>query len=654
MRKTFSSIRILFLISVLSFVGGVNFVAQAQEVTLDFSKNTWGLPEGSNNKATEQATFTDTKTNYAITLTGSNGNGYYFNTSGYLMLGKSGATLTLPAFSFDVEKIEIEGQNNASKNVKQNFYVGDATVSTETTGAQGTNSYEIAADYQAAGNIYVLKVTSSNNTQITKINIYKKGSSAVTVATPTFSQEAGTFEEPFTLTLATTTEGATIHYTLDGTEPTAQSTTYTTGISISATTTVKAIAVDTEGNASKVATATYTYVKSVYDNLADLKAVAQSGTQYKVKLTNAIVTYVNGQNAYLEDGTAGILVYFKDHGLKEGNVLSGTATVTYTVYQGTNEFTAMSGYTVAEEAGTITATELTLKEILANMAKYESMRVKVVKAVAQDEQFGSDKDHRSATIKQGESEITLYNGYTSSGYDDYIQNAYIDVIGYPVEFVKSGTTLNQLKVWTDGITGYKETIKVTSAGYATHYSENAYILPEGLTAATITAGAESGKISINYNYEAASTVPALSPVLLKGAAATYKCTIVASTEAADANTLLHGSTTDVTTAIDGEATYYKLSYNNNGENLGFYWGADNGAAFTSKGGLCYLAIPTSLSQSQLTGFAFADMEKATGIDSLPAAEPAAPRAIYTLDGRRVQTMNAKGIYIVDGQKRIVK
>lgn len=653
MRKTFSSIRILLLLSVLSLLGGVNAAADTYTYTFTESKF----------KTSETAAQTVTLGDASWTLTALSYGGYDSNKDSetYKNKGQQFGSSKKTAGEITLSTESIEGTITSIKVNASTANSGKATFSVSVGGTQfgeAVTPTTTATDYtftgSASGKVEI-KINATAKAFYIKTIEIEYTASGVSVAPPTFSQESGTFEEPFTLTLATTTEGATIHYTLDGTEPTAQSTTYTTGITISATTTVKAIAVDAEGNASKVATATYTYEKvDIYDNLAALKAVAQSGTQYKVKLTNAIVTYVNGQNAYLEDGTAGILVYFKDHGLKEGNVLSGTATVTYTVYQGTNEFTAMSGYTVAEEAGTITATELTLKEILANMAKYESMRVKVVKAVAQDEQFGSDDTHRSATIKQGESEITLYNGYKTSGYDDYIQNAYIDVIGYPVEFVKSGTTLNQLKVWTDGITGYKETIKVTSAGYATHYSENAYILPEGLTAATVTAGAESGKISINYNYAAASTVPALSPVLLKGAAATYKCTIVASTEAADANTLLHGSTTDVTTSIDGEATYYKLSYDNNGENLGFYWGADNGAAFTSKGGLCYLAIPTSLSQSQLTGFAFADMEKATGIDSLPAAEPAVPHAIYTLDGRRVQTMNAKGIYIVDGQKRIVK
>jgi predicted DNA binding protein len=81
--------------------------------------------------------------------------------------------LTLPAFDFDVTSIEVVGAEKASAAVIQNFYVGENAISTQTVGAQGTNKYEIAADYQAAGNQYTLKVESAHNTQITKIVIYK-------------------------------------------------------------------------------------------------------------------------------------------------------------------------------------------------------------------------------------------------------------------------------------------------------------------------------------------------------------------------------------------------------------------------------------------------------------------------------------------------
>ena len=161
------TLRYFFIAALAMMVGNVT----AQEVTLDFTTNSWNLPEGSASKATAEAQFSNGT--YSITLSAADG--YYFNTQGYLMLGKAGSSLTLPAFSFDVEQIQVVGRSGASGSVVQNIFVGDNAVSTETTGATGTNTYVIAEGKQAAGTIYTLKVTSAHNTQITKILIYKKG-----------------------------------------------------------------------------------------------------------------------------------------------------------------------------------------------------------------------------------------------------------------------------------------------------------------------------------------------------------------------------------------------------------------------------------------------------------------------------------------------
>ena len=79
-----------------------------------------------------------------------------------------------------------------------------------------------------------------------------------TVATPTFTPAAGTYNEAQTVSIACSTEGATIHYTLDGTTPTESSPAYSTPLNIEETTTVKAIATKEGYNNSNVAEATYT------------------------------------------------------------------------------------------------------------------------------------------------------------------------------------------------------------------------------------------------------------------------------------------------------------------------------------------------------------------------------------------------------------
>ena len=162
-----------FLLSMF-FVLTATLGIQAQKVSLDFTSNTWGLPEGNANKAVDAATFTSG--DYSVILTGSTGNGYYFNTSGYLMLGKNGASLALPAFDFAVSKIEVVGRTGASTGTLENIYVGETAVSTQCKGSATTNSFQIAESHQAAGNVYVLKIESSHNAQITTINIYEAGS----------------------------------------------------------------------------------------------------------------------------------------------------------------------------------------------------------------------------------------------------------------------------------------------------------------------------------------------------------------------------------------------------------------------------------------------------------------------------------------------
>lgn len=145
--------------------------AWAQDpVTLDFTTNDWELPT---EYTVEEGTFT--AGDYTIKIAGSEGNGYKFNATtqgNYLIFGKEGAYLTLPAFSNDVKKIEVVGRNGASSATKQNIFVNGEAICTETTGCVNTNTYTIPADYQAAGTIYTLMVTSAHNSQITSIVVY--------------------------------------------------------------------------------------------------------------------------------------------------------------------------------------------------------------------------------------------------------------------------------------------------------------------------------------------------------------------------------------------------------------------------------------------------------------------------------------------------
>jgi len=172
-------LRYSFVVLMAIILGKVS----AQEVTFDFTLETeegsktsvWGFPAGSKNKVAEEKSFT--YGGYTIKVAGSEGEGYYWHDKDhYLLFGKQGATLTLPKFDFDVERIDIEGTSGASTGIKQNIFVGDEAVSTETKGAQNvTNEFLIAEGKQSAGTIYIIKVTSNHNNQIKTIKVWKKG-----------------------------------------------------------------------------------------------------------------------------------------------------------------------------------------------------------------------------------------------------------------------------------------------------------------------------------------------------------------------------------------------------------------------------------------------------------------------------------------------
>ena len=83
------------------------------------------------------------------------------------------------------------------------------------------------------------------------------GSGTKKVKTPKIMPAGGEVEQGTHVTITCATEGATIHYTTDGTTPTAGSPTYTDAFTINRTTTVKAIAVKAEMKDSSVATTNY-------------------------------------------------------------------------------------------------------------------------------------------------------------------------------------------------------------------------------------------------------------------------------------------------------------------------------------------------------------------------------------------------------------
>ena len=190
----------------------------------------------------------------------------------------------------------------------------------------------------------------------TAVALYKKVNSS-TVATPTFTPAGGTYATAQNVTITCATEGASIYYTLDGTTPTDASTRYTSAITVSETKTIKAIAYSQTGETSSVASATYTIAAplTTMDAIfAKATAVGATATDVTVTFNNWVISGVKGNNAYLTDGTKGLIIYENGHGFAVGDALSGTVACQILLYQGSAELKGvsktMTGLTVTADA----------------------------------------------------------------------------------------------------------------------------------------------------------------------------------------------------------------------------------------------------------------------------------------------------------------
>ena len=154
------------------------------------------------------------------------------------------------------------------------------------------------------------------------------------------------------------------------------------------------------------ATASYTITINVLlQNIAALAARENVG-EYQVKLTDALVTYVNGTKGYIEDASGAVMLYGANAvgELTAGDKISGIATVTYTIYNGLPEVTVLTlaeGYTKTS-GNTVTPAEVTIAEMNENYSSYLSRYVKIVDATVVSA-FAS----KNSTIKQGDATIVL-------------------------------------------------------------------------------------------------------------------------------------------------------------------------------------------------------------------------------------------------------
>lgn len=425
-------------------------------------------------------------------------------------------------------------------------------------------------------------------------------------------------------------------------------------------------------------------VEQVYTDLASFKAAIPSTattydpTQIKLKLTDALVTYVNGSKAYVQDATAGVLLYENDSknafNLTAGQKFTGSIDVSACIYNGMAEVTAWSP---AADVVKVDNVEIPVKTVTladlngADYSKYECVRVKVVNATATS-RFNTAK---KAEIKQNEQTYIVHGEVR--GLNVTVNDVY-DFVGYPIYWKTSSLNEHQLSVWSQddiiesGKTSETLDFKATDGSlyYATFSSDKDVVFTNDVTVYGVSV--EGGKVKttqfpISY-YEVTDAtvgdgtgivenghyVPANTGVLVEALANSTSYYFPKNPQSVEcpANMLMPAPVVGGEFTAEARKVYYKLAYNNYGkhEGLGFYYGADNGGAFYVKAGTAYLAVPEA-NTAGAKGFAFNG--EATGIEGVNANVENA-KAIYNLNGQRVASMAKPGLYIVNGKKVVRK
>ncbi|WP_418811733.1 chitobiase/beta-hexosaminidase C-terminal domain-containing protein [Paraprevotella xylaniphila] len=395
----------------------------------------------------------------------------------------------------NISELIIEASSNERGN-SLSVKVGDVELSPKTSTLPKVNheTYSFKSSEPLSGQITISIQRSKKTVWIGGVTIKSSGS-ANQVRMPVFTPVTGSlFKDKLTVTASSPTEGATIYYTKDGAEPTTGSDKFPTeGVTLTETTTLKAIAVKDGLDNSEVVTATYTKLEP-YTSLKALKesgiATAEGVTCF-VELKDAVVTYADSRKAYIQDETAGLYV-FGSNNLKVGTKLNGVVSAQLALYNGLYELKVEGGEfdnVEVTEGVEIPVQVVTVAELNQNFAQYESMRVKVVDATVT-----SGFNNKNGEIEQNGEKIALRAADESITAD---VQATVDVTGYPGLF-HSDKQLNvilqeDITVKTAGKT--QATLAFEQDAYSVNLGESLIIKATTNSTSPITYSSEDEEIA---------------------------------------------------------------------------------------------------------------------------------------------------------------
>ena len=427
------------------------------------------------------------------------------------------------------------------------------------------------------------------------------------VAAPVFSPEEGEVDKDSEITITCATEGATIYYTTDGSEPTASSTAYNAGAkpTIDTDKTIKAIAIKANYIDSDVSSASYTYARVKSYNLVTSVSQIVSGKHYLIaNAKEGSVVVMDAQNS-------------NNRGQKTATFSGSTLQA-----KGAREFIIQGpdkdgGYAIydAEEKGYLYAAS-----------------------------SGSNYLKTDAYTSNSPFAITINANYEANivGKGSYTRN----IMRYNLSsnlFSCYGSGQNPIYLFElDGEETPTESVTVGDKGYITYTTLNAVSIPSGLKSYFVTAtGADQVTLT-----ETGASVPARTPLVIEAAAGEYELTSVVSPAGADGNLLKEA----MSTTTGNGSTIYALGVGKTGSNegkVGFYL---VGSGVKVPAGKAYLNITGGSAKEFLT-FDFDD--EPTSIEETLSDSPVKGEDIYNLAGQRLNKIQ-KGINIVNGKKIMVK
>lgn len=701
MRTRLLSLKTLLVICLMAIVGGVETWADTYKYTSakeDYSSYSSGFFSF----VSGNVTWTG-KTNYAKPSnedTSSSKRGTQFGT-------KSSTNCSLSLSTSDIvgtiQSIVVNTATASGCTVNLSVSVGGKEVGKKTLTGKSAD-YTFTPTITTSGEIVLSWSTAKGSVYLKSITITYTPSSGSSVAAPTFSEDSKSFSDKFRLALSRGRDANMIMYTTDGSTPSYKNkvgVVYSDPISITHSTTVKAIAISSKDEESdvvtkeyklelpapiiseatnKVFTAPFTVSLSTEATAAEAILYTLNGTvpswennatkkytepiQISATTTLKAVSYAaNGTTyeyspiataTYTEQGDAPIVIWSEDWSTFDADDKPAQGENATYVYGGSNT----KIYTTDISAGS-ESPELLIAKSGGSLA----ITINDLKGANEGLMFSFKTNNKTI---DGDFAVSADNAVILSseveGSKPYVQKLIMALkegatsltITLKNDYSRINVRVDDLELSTYSGVG---SFKITEAGYGTYYSSKAYTMPEGVKGYTIT-GNEGTSLVMNEAYAAGDVVPAKTALVVEGAANKYYTLVAASTELTPANNKLHGSDEAETTYVDGtDVKYYKLSYNNEGNNLGFYWGSENGAAFTNGAHKAYLALNSETLLSQSRGFSLADLAHGvtTGINTTVKSATQS-NFIYDLNGRRINSLNgaAKGVYIMNGQKVLVK